>query len=205
MFLGTPSRSCIASPPRQGGLGDVFRYTIKELHSIATPYATSNKATELHPAQGSREVTLCSGKETSSDVDIHSAKEGAKAARWGASNIPMRPQPWPTMMMGKQAALVGEGGGITTVVRSDKHQARPPTYHFKRLLEEACPNHVYLIRDKLKDCNMMKSFVILGSLTWGTELDEDLGCSDTKPFPGEDVVMTVYGGCLHQGGIACLP
>jgi hypothetical protein len=81
MFLGTPSRSCIASPPRQGGLGDVFRYTIKELHSIATPYATSNKATELHPAQGSREVTLSSGKETPSDVDIHSAKEGAKAAR----------------------------------------------------------------------------------------------------------------------------
>jgi hypothetical protein len=30
---------------------------------------------------------------------------------------------------------------IMTAAHSDKHQARPPTNHFKRLLEEACPNH----------------------------------------------------------------
>jgi hypothetical protein len=57
-------------------------------------------------------------------------------------------------------------------------------------------NHVYPIKHKLKDYEMMKSFMILGSFTRGTELDEDLSGSNTMPFPGEDVVKTVYGGRL---------
>jgi hypothetical protein len=32
---------------------------------------------------------------------------------------------------------------------------------------------------------MMKSFMISGSLTRITELDEDPGLSDTMPFPGK--------------------
>jgi hypothetical protein len=71
---------------------------------------------------------------------------------------------------------------------------RPPIDHFKRLLEEACPNHVYPIRHKLKDCSKMKSFMILGSLTRGVELNEDPGRSGMMSFPREDVVMTVYCG-----------
>jgi hypothetical protein len=51
------------------------------LHSIATPYTTSNKAAELHPTQGSKEATPSSGKETSSDVVIRSTKEGAKGSK----------------------------------------------------------------------------------------------------------------------------
>jgi hypothetical protein len=42
---------------------------------------------------------------------------------------------------------------------------------------------------------MMKSFMILGTLIRGTELDENPGRSNMMPFPGEDTVMTVYGGC----------
>jgi hypothetical protein len=64
----------------------------------------------------------------------------------------------------------GEGGGfgvrrISTTVHGDKHQSRLPMDHFKRLLEEACPNHAYPIRNKLKDCDMMWSFMTLGSLS----------------------------------------
>jgi hypothetical protein len=33
-----------------------------------------------------------------------------------------------------------------------------------------------------------------GSLTWGVELIEDPGGSNTIPFPGENIVMMVYGG-----------
>jgi hypothetical protein len=93
----------------------------------------------------------------------------------------------------------GKAGGfgvgcVTTVMHNEKRQARSPIYHFKRLLEEACPNHTYPIRHKLKDYDMMKSFMISRSLTWGTELDEDSGRSDMIPFPGEDAVMMVYGG-----------
>jgi hypothetical protein len=53
---------------------------------------------------------------------------------------------------------------VMTAVHNDKHQARSPTDHLKRLLEEACPNHAYPVRHKLKDCEMMKSFMISGPL-----------------------------------------
>jgi hypothetical protein len=60
-----------------------------------------------------------------------------------------------------------------TATHSDKRQARTHTDHFKGLLKEACPNQVYPVRHGLKDCDMMKSFMILGFPTWGTRLDED--------------------------------
>jgi hypothetical protein len=53
------------------------------------------------------------------------------------------------------------------------------------------PKPHILIKHKLKDCDMMKNFMVSGSLTRGRELDEDLGGSDTMPFPEEDAVMIV--------------
>jgi hypothetical protein len=67
---------------------------------------------------------------------------------------------------------------IATAVRSGKQQARPLTDHFWRLLEEACPNHVYPVNHKLKDYVMMKNFMTLGSLTWDKEPEEHPGGSD---------------------------
>jgi hypothetical protein len=54
---------------------------------------------------------------------------------------------------------------ISTTARSDKCLMRPPIDHFKRLLEEACPNHAYPIWHRLKDYDMMRSFMTTGSLT----------------------------------------
>jgi hypothetical protein len=71
--------------------------------------------------------------------------------------------------------------------------------HFMRLLKEACPNHVDLVRHKLKDCGMMRSFMTSGSLTWGAELDKGPDKSDTMPFPEENAVMMVYGGHPPSG------
>jgi hypothetical protein len=51
---------------------------------------------------------------------------------------------------------------------------------------------------------MMRSFMTLRSLTWGTELSEDLCESDTMRFLGENIVMAVYGGRPHQGDDTCL-
>jgi hypothetical protein len=97
---------------------------------------------------------------------------------------------------------------VTTAMHNDKRQAWPPTDHFKRLLKEACPNHVYPIRHKLKDYDMMKSFMISGSPTWGMGLNEDLGGNDVMPFHEENIVMMLYDGRQppppYQGGVACL-
>jgi hypothetical protein len=68
-----------------------------------------------------------------------------------------------------------------------------------RHLEEACPNHAYPIQHKLKDCGMMRSFLTLGSLTWGAELDEDPHGSDMMTFPEENTIMMVYGGRSPSG------
>jgi hypothetical protein len=142
-------------------------------------------------------VAPTSGKEVSFDVAIHSTKDDTNC---GKKRHKQHPQ-GVTAMTKHDDSSYGKAGGsstgcITTAAHGNKHQARPPTYHFRRLLEEVCLNHAYPIRHKLKDYDMMKSFMILGSFTRGTELDKDPSGSDTMPFPREDVVMTVHGGCL---------
>jgi hypothetical protein len=92
-----------------------------------------------------------------------------------------------------------EAGGssvrhTSTITHSDKHQARLPKDHFKRLLKEACLNHPYPVRHKLRNCGMMRNFMTSRFLTWGAELDEGLYESDTMPFLEENTITMVYGG-----------
>jgi hypothetical protein len=88
---------------------------------------------------------------------------------------------------------------VKTVGRSVKRQVQPRTDHFERLLEEACLNHAYHIKHKLKDCSMMKNFMTSGSLTQDREHEEDPGRRDATPFPREGAVMTVYNGRQPPG------
>jgi hypothetical protein len=81
-------------------------------------------------------------------------------------------------------------GRIATSAHSGKRQAQPPTYHFERLLEEACPH-------KLRDYHMIKNFMMSGSLSQGMELKEIPYRSDTMAFLGEDTVMIVYNEHPH--------
>jgi hypothetical protein len=90
-------------------------------------------------------------------------------------------------------------GCISITSRSDKSLVRPPTDHFKRLPEEACPNHAYPVRHKLKYCGMMRSFMTSGSLTGGVELIEGPDGSSTMPFLEENTIMMIYRGCPPLG------
>jgi hypothetical protein len=54
---------------------------------------------------------------------------------------------------------------VANAMCGGKRQASPLTDYFKRLLEEACPNHVYPIKHKLKGYEMMKNFMTSRSLT----------------------------------------
>jgi hypothetical protein len=47
---------------------------------------------------------------------------------------------------------------------NSKRQAQLPKDHFEKLLEKTCPNHSYAVKHKLRDCNLMKSFMNMGSL-----------------------------------------
>jgi hypothetical protein len=43
-----------------------------------------------------------------------------------------------------------------------------------------------------------------GSLTWGAELNEGPDMSHTMPFPKENIIITVYGGCPSVGEAPCI-
>jgi hypothetical protein len=159
----------------RGGHNDDFRYTTEELHSITTPYATSNEATEcLSPSKVGRRPQI--------------------AVRRGKKRCKQHPQGGMTMIDhddGK-AGRSGGGGGVprgcpVQQQASGEAAYRPP----QKTPRGDLPNHAYPIRHKLKN----ESFMISGFLTQGTELEEDPGGSDTMPFPREDAIMTVYGGC----------
>jgi hypothetical protein len=87
----------------------------------------------------------------------------------------------------------------TTVIGSSKHQARPPTDHFEKLLAEIFPNHAYPVKHKHRNCGVTKNFTATGSLTPGLEVDEGPNKGDTSPFPREDIVMMIYDGGLSPG------
>jgi hypothetical protein len=65
--------------------------------------------------------------------------------------------------------------------------------HFKKFLEETCPNHACVIKHKLRDCSLMKSFKTMGSLSQGMEINEAPIEGDTMPFLGEDAIMMLFG------------
>jgi hypothetical protein len=44
--------------------------------------------------------------------------------------------------------------------------------HFKKPLQETCPNHTYPIKHKLREHSMMKSVMTSGSLSRGMEVDK---------------------------------
>jgi hypothetical protein len=50
-----------------------------------------------------------------------------------------------------------------------------PSEHFKKLLMVACPNHVYPVKDKLKECTMLKNFMTSGALSKGKTPERGLG------------------------------
>jgi hypothetical protein len=173
--LGSPS-----APPshyeqslRQGGHSNFFGSTFEEPCGVTTQLTTHYKAAMHHLAQVSREVTPSSDKEASFEDTTHHAKDGIRS-----SNKRRKQHPLGTMIMASRDEdrgwEVGSSGmgHISATTRNSRRSARMPTDYFKRLLEEACPNHAYPVRHKLKDCFIMQSFMTLGSLTWGTKPDE---------------------------------
>jgi hypothetical protein len=55
----------------------------------------------------------------------------------------------------------------------------------------ACPIHTYPVKNKLKECTMMKNFMTSGALTKGNEPEGDPGKKGVTPFPKEEVVMVI--------------
>jgi hypothetical protein len=143
--------------PFEASVGTI-KNTIKVMCSIAAQYAVGNEAAQLHPAPSS------SG-EASPDIIIQDAEEGAK----GSKKRRKQPHQETTLMTDDDCGnnkQVGSSSVVhtTATAGSGKHQVRPPIDHFEKLLEETCLNHTYPVKHKLRDCDMMKNFMALGSL-----------------------------------------
>jgi hypothetical protein len=63
---------------------------------------------------------------------------------------------------------------------------------------------MYPIKHKLRDCSMMKNFMVSRSLPRAMELDEVPNEDNVISFPGEDTVMMIYDGCPCRGCAVCL-
>jgi hypothetical protein len=152
--------------PLQGEHSNFCRNTSKALRSVTTQHATSYEVVMLHLAQGNREATSSSGERASSNIAIHSSREGVKGGRKRRRQCLQGATTTTNHDNGNDGVLSGSGvRHILTAARSDKRQSRPTMNHFKRLHEEAYPNHAYPVWHKLKDCGMMRHFMTLGSLT----------------------------------------
>jgi hypothetical protein len=165
---------------------DIFRYTTEELLGITTQYATSKEACERIPVQGSREAVPDSNKAMPYNAAVQNSKKDAKGGKKRRKRCPQ----------GVTTVADNDNNNdmkvddidmkcITTAVRNCKRQARPSIDHFERLLEEACPNREYPVKHKHKDCDMIKNFMTLGSLTRDKEPEEDPDGSNAMSFPGK--------------------
>jgi hypothetical protein len=52
-------------------------------------------------------------------------------------------------------------------------QAWQPANHFEKLFEATCPNHTYPVRQKLKECTMMKNYMTSGTFARGKKPKDD--------------------------------
>jgi hypothetical protein len=140
-------------------------------------------------------------------------KGGSKGLKWCPCHI---------------AVAVSNNGGDEEVGDSDeecvaaaerdfKHQTRPPKDHFEKLLKAAYPHHSYPIKHKLKDCTMMKNFMMSGALSKGRRPREspggkghgtpqlaavrDLGdvmSGEMEPMPDPNPCRAKDGGDMHE-------
>jgi hypothetical protein len=148
-------------------------------------------------------VTTSSNKEVPPNVAVHRTKKGVEGGKKRCK--------WRTQVTTTDCdnANDGEVGGsdvrcISTAAHGDKRQVSLPMDHFKRFLEEACPNHAYPIKHKLKECGMMRIFMTSESLTWVWSLMKTRARMIRCLSLGKMQSWLSMEDASHWGDVACL-
>jgi hypothetical protein len=136
-------------------------------HRPTSPRTPARSSIASLPSNKVAQLCLApsSSRGASPDITIQDAKEGTKGNKKRCKHHHQETATT-TNDDGGTDKQAGDSSVVHAVMAtsSGKRQPRPPTYHFKQLLEETCPNHTYPIKHKLRDCDMMKSFMTSGSL-----------------------------------------
>jgi hypothetical protein len=84
---------------------------------------------------------------------------------------------------------------VAAAKRDIKHQARLPMDHFEKLLNATCPNQVYPVKHKLKECTMMKNYMTPSTFARSKKPDGDSAGMVAAPFLEEKAVMSILVDC----------
>jgi hypothetical protein len=82
---------------------------------------------------------------------------------------------------------------IAAAERDFKWQTWPSKDHFKKLLEATYLHHPYPVKHMLKDCTMIKKFMMTGTFSRGSKPGGEPGEKSVVPIPEEAKVMTTFG------------
>jgi hypothetical protein len=64
-----------------------------------------------------------------------------------------------------EGAIDSDEECVVAAERNNKHQTRAPKDHFNKHLEAICPHHSYPVKHKLKDCTLIKKFMMSGAFS----------------------------------------
>jgi hypothetical protein len=153
-------------------LGHEQPTTTKELLGIAIRHTSGEEAVGTAFVLGNAKAATNSGRAAPSVATTKGARKGGnKGLKWCPCHI---------------AVAASNNGGNEEAGNSDeecvaaaecdfKHQTWPPKDHFKKLLKATCPHHSYPIKHKLKDCTMIKNFMMSMALSKGRKPREGPG------------------------------
>jgi hypothetical protein len=162
----------------------------KELLDIATRHASSEEAVRTVFIQGDGKMVPGGSRGAPPKATGKCDKRSAKGSKKGQKRRPL----WVrvTTSCDNDDGKKADGSDEEHVVAAEsnfKRQARLPNDHFKK-----SPNHTYRTKDKIKKCTMIKNYMISRDLAKGKKSEGDPGGKAVAPFPGEEVVMSVYDG-----------
>jgi hypothetical protein len=170
--------------------------TMKELVIITTRNASGEEGIRDVFVQGDGRVVPSGSRGAPLKAIDKGANRSTKCNKRGPKQ---RPQ-WATVTNryeegdNEQEADDSNEDLIAIVTCDFKRHACQPADHFVKLLEVTCPNHVYSIRHKLKECSMMKNYMTKGTFAKGKKSEGDLAGKVIAHFPEEKAVMSIYGG-----------
>jgi hypothetical protein len=133
------------------------------------------------------------GRAVPTKATVKSARKGAMCSKKGQKCRPHRLAIVASDGNDREEADDSDRGFVLTVKRDFKWQTRPPKDHFEKLLGATGHHHPYPVKYKLRDCSMMKKFMMLGALSRDDKPGGDRGGTSVTPIPDEADIMAISG------------
>jgi hypothetical protein len=170
--------------------------TTKELLDIATRHASGKEAVVAIFVQGDEKAAPNSGRGASLKAVVRGTKRSAKGDKRGLKQRSQQVTVTTSCDEGGNDKEVDDSDEelVATVECDFKHQACQPADHIEKLLEATCPNYVYPVRHKLKECTMMTNYMTMGTFAKGKKPKGDSVGKATAPFFEEKAVRSISDG-----------